>query len=87
MSITEIYKAWAVLLALSLATAAMTLASFSSAAVMGGALLALSGLKARTILTEYLELKHSKFWRRLFDLVIGLFLMIAFVLYAAGSGG
>lgn len=87
MSITEIYKAWAVLLALSLATAAMTLASFSSAAVMGGALLALSGLKARTILTEYLELKHSKFWRRLFDFVIGLFLMIAFVLYAAGSGG
>lgn len=53
---------------------------------MAGLLLAIAGLKARTILGRYLELAHSAFWTKLFDLVIGLFLMIAFVLYAAGMG-
>ena len=86
MSLAEIYKAWAVLLALSLATTGLTLVSGPSASITAGLLLALSGLKARTTLSHYLELRLSAFWMRLFQLVIGLFLLIAFGLYAAGSG-
>lgn len=83
MSISEVYKAWATLLALSFATVALTLVSGASATVVGGVLLTLSGLKARTILSRYLELRHSAFWMRLFDTIVGVFLLIAFILYAA----
>ena len=87
MSVTEIYKAWGVLLALSLATTALTLVSAPSATVTAGLLMALSGLKARTILARYLELHRSAFWMKLFGSMIWLFLLIAFGLYLAGSGG
>ena len=87
MSPTDIYKAWAILLALSFATTAMTLYDGSSPSVIAAALLALAGLKARTILARYLELQRSPFWMNAFDLVIGIFLLIAFALYLAAEGG
>ena len=86
MSVTQVYKAWIVLLLLSLVTTGLTLIEGQSQLLMAGLLLAISGLKARTILRQYLELSHSAFWTKLFDAVIGLFLMIAFALYAAGTG-
>jgi len=86
MSVTQVYKAWMLLLLLSVATTALTLIEGQSQLLMAGFLLAISGLKARTILRKYLELSHSAFWTKLFDLVIGLFLSIAFALYAAGTG-
>lgn len=86
MSLAAIYRAWGLLLALSLATTILTLEGVSSGALTAGLLLVLAGLKARTILARFLELERSLFWMKLFDLVIGLFLVIAFVLYAAGSG-
>lgn len=86
MSITDIYKAWGILLALSLATTVLTLASAPFAILTAVLLLALSGLKARMILARYLELHRSAFWMRLFGSMIWLFLLIAFGLYLAGSG-
>lgn len=85
MSIAQVYRAWVALLLLSVATTGLTLIDGQSRLVMGGLFLVIAGLKARTILRQYLELSHSTFWTKLFDLVIGLFLTIAFVLYAAGT--
>lgn len=87
MSVAQVYKAWVALLLLSVATTGLTLVEGRARLVMAGLLLVIAGLKARTILRQYLELSHSPFWTKLFDLVIGLFLTIAFVLYAAGAGG
>lgn len=86
MSLAGINKAWFALLALSLATTGMTLLTGMPKALAGGLLLALAGLKARLILSRYLELRRSRFWMRLFDLVIGLFLLIAYAIYLIGSG-
>lgn len=86
MSLTEIYRAWATLLALSLATTGLTIVNVPSATLTAGLLLALSGLKARTILARYLELNRSAFWMKLFDAIVWLFLLMAFGLYLVGSG-
>lgn len=86
MSVTQVYKAWIILLVLSVATTGLTLFDGPSGLVTAGLVLAIAGLKARIILGQYLELSHSAFWTKLFDLVIGVFLMIAIVLYAAGTG-
>jgi hypothetical protein len=86
MSVTQVYKAWIILLVLSVATTSLTLVGGQSGLVTAGLLLVIAGLKARTILGQYLELSHSAFWTKLFNLVIGLFLIIAFVLYATGTG-
>lgn len=86
MSRGEIYRAWGLLIALSLATTGLTLVNGVGRSLQAGLLLTLAGLKARTILSRYLELRHSAFWTKLFDLVIGLFLLLAFALYMAGSG-
>ncbi|HMN37669.1 MAG TPA: hypothetical protein PKD49_08165 [Hyphomicrobium sp.] len=86
MSLAEIYRAWGVLLALSLTTIGLTLVDGPYRIVSGGLLLVLAGLKARTILARYLELGHSAFWMKLFGLVIWLFLLIAFAVYVIGSG-
>lgn len=83
-----IYRAWLVLMVLSLATTGLTImgsdalgATFAAASLLG-----LAGLKARVILADYLELRHSSFWMRAFALIIGLFLIAAFVIYMLGAG-
>ncbi len=88
MGTTGPYRSWALLLLLSLATTGLTIfgPSSPSAAAVAGALLVISGLKARIILADYLELRHSAFWMRGFTAFIGVFLIIAFILYALGSG-
>jgi hypothetical protein len=85
----DIIAAWGALIVLSLGTALLATAELmghGKTAVAAGVLI-LAALKARVILTRYLGLACSRFWTRAFDLVIGLFLAIAFALYAFGSGG
>lgn len=86
MNHAGIFRAWGALLVLSAATTILTIVSAPSATIAAGLLLGLSGLKARIILSRYLELHRSVFWMKVFDIVIGLFLLIAFILFAAASG-
>lgn len=79
-------EAWVTLVVLSAATTAMTLIDASGTvriAVAAGVLM-LAGLKARVILGSYLQLRHSQFWTRAFDLAVGCFLLICFVVYMLG---
>jgi nitric oxide reductase NorE protein len=55
-------------------------------AVVGGTVLVLAGVKARLILTQYLGLRASRFWRGSFTLALSIFLLAAFALYLAGTG-
>jgi len=89
MTSKQMIEAWGLLVALSLATTVLTLieASGHVRLVIGGAVLVLAGLKARIILSRYLHLAHSAFWMRSFDMAIGLFLLIAFALFAAAGEG
>lgn len=80
MTVSQIYKAWILLLALSLTTTSLTLAPAST--LTCAVILLLAGMKARVILAQYLELGHSAFWMRFFTSVIALFLLVAFTLYA-----
>ncbi len=89
MQARDLIEAWAMLVVVSLGTVLLATAGFAgdSATGVAAGVLVLAGLKARVILTRYLRLARSRFWTRAFDLVIGLFLAIAFALYVFGSGG
>lgn len=80
--------AWAGLAVLSAATTLITLApaGAGSRILAAGSLLLLAGLKARLILTHYLGLRGSRFWRGGFTLALAIFLLVAFALYLAGMG-
>lgn len=82
-------EAWSALVVLSAATTAMTMLEVSQQTrwVIAGTVLCLAGAKARVILARYLGLRQTRFWTRLFDAVIALFLAIAFALYLMGAGG
>jgi len=89
MTSKQMLEAWGLLVALSLATTVLTLIEVSGPirVAIGGAVLVLAGLKARIILSRYLHLARSRFWTQSFDMAIGLFLLIAFVLFAAAGKG
>jgi len=88
MPARELVQAWVALLILSFCT--VLIASTGKSALAAGwiaaSVLILAGLKARIILARYLGLAGSRFWTRVFDLVVGLFLAIAFGVYLLGSG-
>lgn len=86
MSNRSLIEAWIMLVALSAATTALTLidASASNRLIIGGAVLLLAGFKARVILTRYLGLSRTRFWRQLFDAVLVLFLGLAYLIYVLG---
>lgn len=86
MPARDLVHAWMALLLLSLATVLIASAGTAGSAWMAGGVLALAGLKARVILSRYLGLAVSRFWTRVFDLAIGLFLAAALALYLFGSG-
>jgi hypothetical protein len=87
METRPLVLAWGALLALSAATALLTLAPQAvPPAAIAGIVLLLAGLKARLILAHYLALSSSSFWMGGFGLAIGLFLLIAFGLYLMASG-
>lgn len=83
----RLIKSWLILSGLSIATTALTTVTRPGGAhyAVGLGVLLLAGAKARLILRDYLGLGKSAFWMRTFELSIGLFLALAFALFAAGS--
>lgn len=83
----RLFGTWLLLAALSVATTAITAIDAPGDMRHGVALgvLLLAGAKARLILRHYLGLAASVFWTRAFDLAIGLFLALAFALYAVAT--
>jgi nitric oxide reductase NorF protein len=88
MPVRDLVEAWAILVVLSFGT--VLLAAYGTAGSNGtlvaGGVLALAGLKARVILSRYLGLAQSRFWTRVFDVIVGLFLIASFVVFLAGTG-
>lgn len=84
----DLVTAWGALVAFSIGTVLIAAvgASWDRGALTAAGVLALAGLKARVILARYLGLSGSRFWTHTFDLVIGVFLALAFGLYAFGLG-
>lgn len=89
MPARDLVEAWVALVVLSVGTALLATADTSGrgATVVAAGVLVLAGLKARVILARYLGLAGTRFWTRVFDMVIGLFLALSFALYTFGSGG
>ncbi len=71
----RITRAWALLLALSAASTALA-ASGATGAAFVLSVLALSGLKARVILIDYLGLRAAPAWAHGFDLALALLLLV-----------
>jgi hypothetical protein len=88
MPARDLVTAWAALVALSIGTVltASLGASGDRGMLTAAGVLVLAGVKARVILTRYLGLAGSRFWTHTFDLAIGIFLALAFGLYAFGLG-
>ena len=89
MSARDLVSAWGLLVALSAATALVTISTVTGPqrAIASAGVLILAGLKARIILTRYLGLARSPFWRHVFDAIIGGFLGLAYVIYALSAKG
>jgi hypothetical protein len=83
MGNNPLIRAWFWLMALSLATTALSLAvrHMPVPALAGAAILAIAYLKARLILASYLGLAATPFWRRGFDLAIGAYVILLLALY------
>jgi uncharacterized membrane protein YjjP (DUF1212 family) len=89
MSARLLIDAWLALVLLSVVTAAISMLTVSDEDrwMTAAVVLGLAGYKARLILGSYLGLRQSRFWTRLFDSVIVLFLAVAFALYLLGTRG
>jgi len=87
MSARLLFDAWLTLVLLSVGTAVISMLAVSDEDrwVTAAAVLGLAGFKARLIHESYLGLRQSRFWTRLFDGVIALFLALAFALYLLGT--
>ncbi len=89
MASRALIGAWIWLVALSMATTALTLVETNSdgrIAVAAGVLV-LAGLKGRIILARYLKLGASSFWMSAFDGALAGFLALGFAAYLIGTGG
>ena len=71
---TRVTKAWAMLLALSAASTVLAASGLSGAA-LALPILALAGLKAHVILSDYLRLSTAPGWLRGFDLGLALLII------------
>jgi len=78
-------RAWIALIALGLATTAIAALGPEAGAPirLGAIILGVAFLKMRLILTRYLGLADVPFWRRGFDVMLGLFVLLLFALYSA----
>jgi len=76
-------RAWTGLMLLSLGSATISLWHWppGQTAVAGGIILTLAWLKARVILSRYLGLGRAPFWRRGFEIALGLFCLLLLGLY------
>lgn len=86
MPTRDLVKAWGALVALSMGTVLIaSVGPWADHSMLTAAgVLTLAGLKARVILARYLGLAGSRFWTQSFDLSIGMFLALAFGVYAFG---
>lgn len=75
-------RTWLWLAGLSLITTLLARLAPGGALWLGAAFLLLSGQKARFLLNGYLGLAASRFWSRLFNGLVAVFLLAAFALYA-----
>lgn len=87
MTTNPLISAWITLVVLSATTALLSLqlSDHGSRTGIAAAVLVLAGAKVRVILSRFLGLGVSRFWMRTFDLCIGGFLAITYVLYLAGG--
>ncbi len=78
-------RAWLALIALSglSALAAAAIGRGYDARIAGGIVLLLALIKARVILSRYLGLADAPSWRRGFNAVLALFMLVALGLYLA----
>lgn len=74
------------LVVLSIGTTVLTLleVAASNRLLVGGGVLALAGIKARVILSRYLGLSRTRFWRQMFDGLLVIFLGLAYLIYVLG---
>ena len=81
-------RSWIGLVALSLATTALTLveARGQLGLAIAAAVLVLAGFKVRIILAHYLGLSGSRFWMGAFSGAIGGFLVAALLIHLLGQG-
>ena len=84
MTVRRLTTAWIFLLILSAATALLADGRAMAGAAFVAAILALSGLKARVILLDYLGLRAAPGFRGGFTAFLVAFLSLAFALYALG---
>lgn len=89
MASRVLFQFWGLLVVLSAATTGLTMvhAQGHLKQLITAAVLALAGVKARIILARYLGLAASRFWTRVFDVVLGVFLALALVIYLVGEKG
>ncbi|SDX26784.1 Cytochrome C oxidase subunit IV [Ruegeria halocynthiae] len=73
-------RAWLGLLALSVASAVLTMLH-APAALIGAGILILALIKSRIILARYLDLSTSPAWLRGFTMVLTGFAIVVFALY------
>lgn len=83
-----VIRAWVWLLGLSLLSTGLALLvdqrlSGGAVTLAGAAILTLSWLKARVILSDYLGLRAAPFWRRGFGMVLAIYMLVLLGLYVA----
>ena len=83
MTSDKLIRAWIWLLVLSIGStgAAMAITTGNGITLAGCLILAFAWAKARIILADYLGLAQAPFWRRGFNLVLGLFILVAVGLF------
>ncbi|WP_111428997.1 cytochrome C oxidase subunit IV family protein [Rhodobacteraceae bacterium DSL-40] len=78
-------RAWLTLLALGLVTTALAAAPVGAmspaAALVSALILIVAWIKMRLILRNYLELRHSQTWSRVFGWILGIFALALYGLY------
>ena len=76
-------RAWVWLLVLSIGStgAAIAITTGNGVTLAGCLILGLAWAKARIILADYLGLAQAPFWRRGFNLVLDLFILVALGLF------
>ncbi|WP_244614841.1 nitric oxide reductase F protein [Pukyongiella litopenaei] len=80
---SDLIRAWATLIALSLGSTALAVSAIPPAwqPAAGAAILILAWAKARVILARYLGLAAAPFWARGFGIALGVFCVVLLVLY------
>lgn len=87
MALRTLTQAWITLVVLSVVTTGLTLVSEhgTSRKLLIAVILAIAAVKARIILTRYLNLSQSPFWTRVFDIIGTVFFALLYGIYLVGG--